>query len=259
MPIVAYGKLSSRHISLTPSRTTRPVQGAVYERFASARIRAPAVYPHVHLWRSRRHGIRASKRRRGPQGARDRVLYRRGRPWLRLCHRARPGRPQPRPMRPDWRGAPAQRDARDAFARPVRRRYLRRHRQDAKAHRRVRHARDPRRPRRARRGVRPQAHPGHGARHRHRDHRPRTRARLHHQRGLGDHGAHQRRRPARRRGTLLRPARYLPRRRCAAVEYPSHHLGRHRRQNALPREQGAAKAAAQAHEEIPVHGAQRRL
>lgn len=92
------------------------------------------------------------------------------------------------------------------FARPVRCRHLRRHRQDAKAYRCVRHARNPRRPRRARRGVRPQAYPGHGARHRHRDHRTCARARLHYQRGLGDHGAHQRRRPARRRGTLLRPA-----------------------------------------------------
>ena len=72
-------------------------------------------------------------------------------------------------------------------------------------------------------------------------------------------GAQQRRRPARRRGALLRPARYLPRRGCAVVEYPPHHLGRHRRQNALPREQRAAKAAAQAYEEVPVHGAQRRL
>lgn len=44
--------------------------------------------------------------------------------------------------------------------------------------------------------LRPQAHPGHRARYRHRDHRPCTRARLYHQRGLGDHGAHQRRRPA---------------------------------------------------------------
>ena len=61
------------------------------------------------------------------------------------------------------------------------------------------------------------------------------------------------------RGTLLRSARYLPRRGCAAFEYPPHHLGRHRRQNALPREQRAAKAAAQAYEEVPVHGAQRRL
>ena len=34
------------------------------------------------------------------------------------------------------------------------------------------------------------------ARYRHRDHRTCTRARLYHQRGLGDHGAHQRRRPA---------------------------------------------------------------
>ncbi len=47
----------------------------------------------------------------------------------------------------------------------------------------------------------------------------------------------------------------LPRRGCAAVEYPPHHLGRHRRQNALPREQGIAEAAAQAYEEVPVHGA----
>ena len=62
-----------------------------------------------------------------------------------------------------------------------------------------------------------------------------------------------------RRGTLLRPARYLPRRGCAVVEYPPHHLGRHRRQKAVPREQGTAEAAAQAYEEVPVHGAQRRL
>lgn len=49
-----------------------------------------------------------------------------------------------RPLRPDWGAAPAQGDARDALARPVRRRHLRRHRQNAKAHRRVRYARDPR-------------------------------------------------------------------------------------------------------------------
>ena len=36
------------------------------------------------------------------------------------------------------------RNARDALARPVRRRHLRRHRQDAKAHRSIGHARDPR-------------------------------------------------------------------------------------------------------------------
>ena len=35
---------------------------------------------------------------------------------------------RPRPVRPDRRGAPAQRDARDAFARPVRSRHLRGHR-----------------------------------------------------------------------------------------------------------------------------------
>ena len=51
----------------------------------------------------------------------------------------------------------------------------------------------------------------------------------------------------------------LPRRGCAVVEYPPHHLGRHRRQKAVPREQRAAKAAAQAYEEVPVHGTQRRL
>ena len=45
-------------------------------------------------------------------------------------------------------------------------------------------------------GLRPQAHPGHRARYRHRDHRPCTRARLYHQRGLGNHGPHQRRRAA---------------------------------------------------------------
>ena len=66
-------------------------------------------------------------------------------------------------------------------------------------------------------------------------------------------------RPARRRGTLLRSARYLSRRGRAAVEYPPHYLGRHRRQKAVPREQGTAEAAAQAHEEVSVHGAQRCL
>ena len=35
MPIVAHGKLSSRHNSTNPSRATRPVQGAAYECFAS--------------------------------------------------------------------------------------------------------------------------------------------------------------------------------------------------------------------------------
>ena len=49
------------------------------------------------------------------------------------------------------------------------------------------------------------------------------------------------------------------RRGCAVVEYPPHHLGQHRRKGAVPREQGAAEAAAQAHEEVPVHGTQRRV
>lgn len=60
------------------------------------------------------HGAMESERQKGEEALKvlgDRVLYRRGRPRLRLCHRARPGRPQPRPVRPDWRGTPAQRDA----------------------------------------------------------------------------------------------------------------------------------------------------
>ena len=45
-----------------------------------------------------------------------------------------------------------------------------------------------------------------GTGHRHRDDRASTRTRLHHQRGLGDYGAHKRCNSSRRRGALLRPA-----------------------------------------------------
>ena len=48
---------------------------------------------------------------------------------------------------------------------------------------------------------------------------------------------------------------HLPRRGCAAIEHPSHYLGRHRRQKAVPREQGTAEAAAQAYEEVSLYGA----